>query len=110
MSWEQRGGQSYYYTARRVNGRVVKEYVHPLVAPARALVDADRRAMREEAAAELRRARADLDALDAALVALDELADALARGALLAAGYHQHHRGPWRKRRVRQDHPTGEGG
>jgi hypothetical protein len=27
MAWEQRGGRPYYYQSRRVNGRVVKEYV-----------------------------------------------------------------------------------
>ena len=37
--------------------------------------------------------------LDASLAELNELADLLARVALLAAGYHQHDRGKWRKRR-----------
>jgi hypothetical protein len=31
--------------------------------------------------------------------------DLLARAALLAAGFHQHDRGAWRRRRATQDHP-----
>ncbi len=27
MAWEQRGSRSYYYTAERIDGRVVKRYV-----------------------------------------------------------------------------------
>ena len=46
---------------------------------------------------------AELKALDAPLDDLDELADLLARAALVAAGYRQHHRGEWRKRRAQGD-------
>jgi len=102
MGWETRGGASYYYTAERVNSRVVKTYVGSgPAAECAALLRAEARA---EAAAE-REARerevAELAALGAALAPLDELADALTAAALVAAGYHRHHRGPWRKRRVR---------
>lgn len=100
MGWEQRGNRTYYYTARREGGKVVKEYVHPLVADCAALIDQDRRERREADAAALRKARADLDALDAALVPLNNLADTLTAAAMLAAGYRRHHRGPWRKRRA----------
>ena len=43
----------------------------------------------------------ELDDLERALDELAERARDLAREALTAAGYHQHHRGEWRKRRVR---------
>jgi hypothetical protein len=42
-------------------------------------------------------------ALDAPLDELDDLADALVRAALVAAGYRQHNRGEWRKTRGRND-------
>ena len=78
MGWETRGGASYYYTAERVNSRVVKTYVGSgPAAECAALLRAEARA---EAAAE-REARerevAELAALGAALAPLDELADAL---------------------------------
>ena len=44
--------------------------------------------------------KAELEALDAPLNELNDLADQLARTALMAAGFHQHKRGEWRKRRV----------
>jgi hypothetical protein len=44
--------------------------------------------------------RKQLDDLDRALDEMAEQARALAREALTAAGYHQHRRGEWRKRRV----------
>src|SRR5262245_28031256 len=44
--------------------------------------------------------REKITELDETLDELNELADLLVRAALLAAGYHQHKRGIWRKRRV----------
>ena len=51
--------------------------------------------------------RKELDDLERALDELAERARDLAREALTAAGYHQHHRGEWRKRRVSR-HREGE--
>jgi hypothetical protein len=94
MSWETRGRHRYYYRSRRVGGRVVREYLGTGDRAAEAAAaDAERR-RHEEAD------RAAVAALDAAADELDALADLIARAALLAAGYHQHARGPWRKRRA----------
>jgi hypothetical protein len=104
MGWEQRGGRWYYYTAERVGGRVVKQYVGTgRVAELAAELDAETREQRADEGESDRAARSDLDALAAALAPLNELADAVAAAALLAAGYHRHHRGPWRKRRVQAE-------
>ena len=101
MGWEERGGASYYYTAERVGRRVVKQYVGSgPVAEYAALLAAETRAKRRHAAEAAKRERDELAALDAALAPLDELADALTAAVLFAAGYHRHHRGSWRKRRV----------
>jgi hypothetical protein len=101
MGWEQRGGASYYYTAQRVGGRVLKMYVGSgPAAEYAALLEAEARAGRRQAAEAEKRERDELAALDAALAPLDELADALTAAALVAAGFHRHHRGAWRKRRA----------
>lgn len=100
MGWELRGNGMYYYTARRAGRKVIKEYVPMLVAPLAALADREQRSERDAAAAELRAARVELDALAAELAALDAMADAVAAATLLTAGYHRHHRGPWRKHRA----------
>jgi hypothetical protein len=51
------------------------------------------------AAHDRRREKEKLAALDTDLKAVSESTDLLARAALLAAGFHQHKRGDWRKRR-----------
>lgn len=100
MGWERRGGRSYYYAAERVGGRVVKRYVGAgRVAELAARLDLINRQQREDDAESARRLRDELAAVDAVLAPLDELADVLARAALVAAGYHRHHRGEWRRRR-----------
>ncbi len=104
MGWEQRGGGSYYYSAERVGGCVVKRYVGSgRVAELAAQLDALNRAERKMAPDAERQALADLAALDAALAPLYELADVATAAALVAAGCHRPKRGPWRKRRVRRE-------
>ncbi|WP_439623988.1 hypothetical protein [Gemmata sp.] len=101
MGWEQRGSGSYYYTAERVGGRVVKRYVGTgRVAELCAQLEAATSAQTAATAERHRQERDELAALDAHLDPLDELADTLVAAALVAAGFHRHHRGPWRKRRA----------
>jgi hypothetical protein len=100
MGWE-KGGR-YYTRSKKVDGRVVREYVGTgRVTELVAQMDAANRQDREDERAALRAERAELDALDARVEALCKTADLVARAALLAAGYHQHKRGEWRRRRVR---------
>jgi hypothetical protein len=99
--WERRvRGGRYYTKSHRVGGRVVREYVGtgPLAELA-ARLDAEERRRREEERASQREERKRLDALAAPVVELCEVAEVIARAALIASGYHQHHRGEWRKRR-----------
>src|SRR5918998_3898322 len=102
MGWETRRGQGRYYTrSQKVNSRVVREYVGTgLVAELAALADAEDRARRRAERERLEQAMAALTGPDAALAELSRVADALATTHLLAAGYHRHHRGAWRKRRA----------
>jgi hypothetical protein len=89
-----------YDRVRKVNGRVRREYVgtgRAAELPAR--LDAQAREGRRRDADARRRQKDALSALDADLRALAEAIDVVARAALLAAGYRQHKRGEWRRRR-----------
>src|SRR5262249_11380198 len=82
MGWE----RGYYYRVRKVQGRVVREYVGTgRVAALVAQMDALERQERDAERAALRADRAELDALDGPVNELDDLADLVARAALLAA-------------------------
>ena len=100
MAWERRGAATYYYRSRRVDGRVVKQYLGAgRAGELAAQQDAQERAKRAAEAAVWRDERAELEAADAPMQELDALVRLLTRGALLAAGYHRHNRGEWRRRR-----------
>ena len=102
MAWEtRRRGGRYYTRSRRENGRVVREYVGTGERAAlAAATDAVRRWQRQVQRDARRELLDELRELDALADELDAFADLLARAALLAAGYHQHARGSWRRRHV----------
>ena len=97
MAWE-RG--RYYVRKIKRNGRVISDYLgggkRGRTAAAR---DAKQRARRQAEAARWRATRQELDDLNAQVAHCYELIELLARAALVAAGYHQHDRGEWRRRR-----------
>jgi hypothetical protein len=100
MGWDVVGNRRYYTRSRKVNGRVVRQYVGGgVVGELAAAADARRRAERQ-AAKEAR--QAEDDRWRQGLAVLQELcgtADLFMRAALLAADYHQHARSCWRRRR-----------
>ena len=104
MSWETRGVYGPYYTrSRRLDGRVVREYVGrgPL---AEIIAQADE-AEREARRLERRREREELERdrrLDETFSTYSAGVDELLRSALEAAGYHRHKRGEWRRRREQE--------
>ena len=101
MGWE-RG--RYYTRSRKVNGRLVRQYIGSGELGALAAeVDALERKRREIGRAAFQAEQMDLQALDGALDELNDVADLLACAALAAAGFHQHKRGEWRKQRVHRD-------
>jgi|SRR6185312_2614916 len=111
MSWEERGSGRYYYSAERVGGRVVKMYVGAgRIAKLAAELDRQKRQERETEEGEQRAIRNSLSELDSLMAPLNELADMVAAAAMLNAGYHRHHRGQWRKRRVEQNAPEDAAG
>ena len=110
MGWETRRNGWYYYRSRKVGGRVVKEYLGagPVGAVA-AKLDAHQRAERVAWAEATGAERARLAEAEAPLAELCTLTDALTKGALLLAGYHQHHRGEWRRRRGQREQGRDQG-
>jgi hypothetical protein len=102
--WERRNRGGLYYTrSRKVDGRVVREYVGGgVLGEIAARMDADERRQREEEAAFWIEERESLETLDGLTEELYEAAEVLAQAALVAAGYHRHKRGEWRKRRGNQ--------
>jgi hypothetical protein len=100
MAWEAVNGRRYYYRTLRVGGRPRRVYVGAAGSPAAELAAAAddlRRLGREVATRERRAERERLRDTEAPLLALCELTDVLTRAALLAAGYHRHDRGEWRR-------------
>jgi hypothetical protein len=107
MSWETRKGRGRYYTrSRRRDGKVVREYFGT---GNTAAIVAKADAIEQKALAEARRMRSQRETqgtmLDAAVAAAYDAIELLARAALIAAGYRQHHRGDWRKYRGIRNEP-----
>ena len=104
MSWETRGVYGPYYTrSRRVDGRVVREYVGrgPLAEIIAQADEAEREARRLERGREREQLEQDRE-LDQLFSAYSAGVDELLRGVLEAAGYYRHKRGEWRRRREQE--------
>src|SRR5262245_5730839 len=100
MAWERRKSRVYFYRRRRIGGRRVRLYVGrgPLAEVAAAVEAARRRADALGRRLHEQQAQRWADA-DAALGELSRLSEMLLRAALRRLGYHQHHRGEWRRSR-----------
>jgi hypothetical protein len=102
--WERRERGGLYYTrSRKVNGRVVREYVGGgVLGEFAARMDAEDRQRREEQAAAWREERERLEKLASLVDEYCEDIETITRAALLAAGFRRHNRGEWRKPRDRE--------
>lgn len=97
MPWDKRG---YYYRKKRIGRRVVSEYVGK--GPGAALLascDENERAGRLQERKAFQAMKREHDTLEENAAAFDAITTALMKQELEAAGYHQHARGQWRKRR-----------
>ena len=100
MGWKTINGHRYYYQSVREGKRVRSEYVGGEIGELAALMDRfdrEERLARRLAKQDEREKAAEVER------ALDQLADEgrrLAEGVLRGNGFHQHHRGEWRKRRA----------
>jgi hypothetical protein len=94
----------YYYRSRRIGGRVVREYIGTgNVAGLVAQLDEIEREKKRCQAEDLKIQRDRARALEEPFERIDEVAELLGRAALAAAGYHQHKRGEWRRKRNGND-------
>jgi hypothetical protein len=99
MAWEERNSRDYYYRKRRVNGRVVSEYVGAgEQAEQLAAEDAAERERAVARRAVQRALLAERSAVDQEVKAFAAQLQTLTRATLHAGGYHQH-KGQWRRKR-----------
>src|SRR5215470_9477783 len=105
MPWEKRGLQQFYYRSQRVNGRVIKKYLGTGYAAQQAY-EIDQQ--RQEEKKQERAMRKEIEALDHQTNSLWNMTKTLVKAHLLVAGYHQHHRGEWRKRRIHNNTHEGD--
>jgi hypothetical protein len=98
MGWQIQGGRRYYYRVRRLGRRVVREFCGPgPEGELAAALDRQKRVQREARQAE----RRAWEAACGPLAELAAVANLLTNAVLLSAGYHRHHQGEWRRKRVR---------
>jgi hypothetical protein len=104
MAWESRNGRGSYYTrSRKVDGHVVREYGGTGWEGENAeLMDRIDRLDRDQAHYDAWNACQKTKELMNLLDVYCELVEGITRENLQATGYHQHHRGEWRKRRVQK--------
>jgi hypothetical protein len=102
MAWERRKrGGLYYCRSRRVNGRVVREYVGTgVVGELAASLDAAARRERNRQTIAIREIRKRYETIVEPLIILEDLVRALMTIELISAGYDRR-RGRWRKRYAR---------
>ena len=114
MAYERRKGRFYYYRKVWRDGTCRSEYIGPPGERALLFSSLDKldRERRQQEAAERQIARAafaELAAPPPALVEVLAEAQRATADALQAAGYHQHKRGEWRKRRGHKDEDQDQG-
>jgi hypothetical protein len=116
MAYESRNGRTYYYKKERQGKKVVSVYCGngeraELWADITALGIEERQFEASQCAAE-RASFAELARTPPALVELLAEAKRQTAAALQAAGYHQHKRGEWRKKRGsnKDESPSASGG
>ena len=102
MSWECRNGAGRYYTrSRRVGGRIVREYLGKGIYAERAhQLDLAERQERQETRSQSRARLQSERVVEAEIKDYYAAVEAVLRNSLVRAGFHQHARGPWRKRRA----------
>jgi len=99
--WERRERGGLYYTrSKKVNGKVVREYVGGgILGELAARMDAEERLRRKEEAVAWREEREHLEELADLVDELCEDVETITHAALLAAGFRRHKRAEWRRRR-----------
>ena len=97
MAWEKRRGRDYYYLKRRAGDRVRSVYVGA-DEDARIFAELAEAGREQRSAVKAARHRTRVSDPDAPFLEAIEIVETLARGALLAYGFHTHKR-QWRRSR-----------
>ena len=96
MGWKKRGNRWYFYRSRRIDGRVVTEYIGAGERANELIAKQKQKAAQKAAIDAVNAATASLSS---PLNELDALTESLAAAELVSEGYHRPGRKPWRKRR-----------
>ncbi len=100
MSWETRGSKQYYYRRRKVNGRVIGEYLGTgYAAELMHLLTEYERQERQERRQAWQATVDSEEQLDAMIDEVTAVVNTYTGAVLLVNGYRQHKRGKWRKKR-----------
>jgi hypothetical protein len=100
MPWVRRGRYRYYVHRRKVRGAFVRQpFGRGPEAQLAAALAAQRQREREAEWDRRRQERGRWEADTRTLQQLIAVSDLLVRAALLAAGFHEHQQGDWRRRR-----------
>ncbi len=106
MAWEKRRNGRFYYRSYRdpATGQVRKQYIGTgPAAEEAARQDIAQRAEKSARCCDKEDAARRFEAGHSMLLALSADLDAIARAVLAEAGYYQHHRGEWRRKRVKRE-------
>jgi hypothetical protein len=104
VGWKTISGRPYYYRSIREGDRVRSQYLGPSERGGLfAIPDLEDRLEREERRDAVRAGQAEDAAATEALQEWFDRAETLANAVMIAAGYHWHHRGSWRRRRNERD-------
>ncbi|MEQ1905983.1 MAG: hypothetical protein ABL888_17470 [Pirellulaceae bacterium] len=101
MGWEARNGKGLYYTrSKRVNGKVVREYVGTGVVAQLAFQQDESKRLHAQTERKTLKIIQERDrVLNAQFDAFTDLTEKITFSLLMEAGYHQHNRGEWRAKR-----------
>lgn len=106
MGWEKRGSGQYYYRKKRVNGRVVSEYVGSgILAEATLMLDQIEKEKTDLEKIEQQIEKEKVIAMDQAIDQNLESIGELIKSTLIAYGYHKV-KGEWRKKRANPKNKT----
>ena len=99
MAWETRGGNRYYYRKRKVNGKVVSEYVGkgPVAQEIASMDLAERRERNRELDA-IKKERSELELLERQAMQSISATKRMVESFLILVGCHKH-KGQWRRMR-----------
>jgi hypothetical protein len=112
LSWDRKqGDRRFYYTSVREGGRVRKKYVGRGQKAEDLAREVEERRVARQAERDARLAeQMRVAAAERRLRDLRNMVNLLVRVVLEGAGYHQHHRGEWRRRRNVNDGNADRGG